>query len=491
MASRRPHHGRLTVGAANALPWQIRQALLQQIGVAAKASNSKAGLGRCRHSGIRTDLIAQPRRTLDTLPPAVPSTSTDLVFAVVCTHCSVQKTPHKGHQRSSSKDIGSDCQSTEESLDRALHHYAPAFQDGIFEGPHAAVSVLSEEAPALASQVVAAAKLDLVKRQSISTNSTSISTTSSLTTTTTTDFSSSTSTSDSITSSTSQSSTTPTSAPLSTSPIASGSSSGNIGSSSVVSSLNPTGAFPSEPPGLGTAPVAPSSMFLSSSQAVQSSGEISNPSLLTDTSAPVVTSPPPVQSTPAPTPSSTDVFIPIPETSVDDFGSTAVSTFLSASPVTASVTVPITTTDAAGNPITTNTVVPALIFQTTDAQGNLIMVTDTLPGSGPTSTDNGNGVATVTASVGVITTTLPPVAGGVVQSVVTETTEVAGLPTVITKTIVVLPSNVPGVDAQPADSTAEPGATPSLQAGAAMGSRKVGKEVVALVGGAVGVAMLL
>lgn len=178
--------------------------------------------------------------------------------------------------------------------------------------------------------------------------------------------------------------------------------------------------------------------------------------------------------------------MPVPVTSVDN-GSTQVSTALSAIPITASVTIPITTTNAQGQTITTDTVVPALIYTSVDAQGHTFLVTDLLPGSEPTPTDSLSATGQASA------TPLHPIASGAVRSVITETTVVAGALAVVTKTIVVLPTNAPGINAQPVEATGTDlfAAAPSLQAGAASGMRSVGKEIVALVGAAVGVAILL
>lgn len=59
----------------------------------------------------------------------------------------------------------------EESLHVALHNHHPKFQDGVFEGDRTAVEIVHHEDPPLATKLISAAKLDILKRQAGQTNS--------------------------------------------------------------------------------------------------------------------------------------------------------------------------------------------------------------------------------------------------------------------------------------------------------------------------------
>ena len=61
----------------------------------------------------------------------------------------------------------------EESLHAALHNHHPKFQDGVWEHDRSAVENVHKEDPPLATKLVAAAKVELVRRQASPTNGTS------------------------------------------------------------------------------------------------------------------------------------------------------------------------------------------------------------------------------------------------------------------------------------------------------------------------------
>jgi len=165
---------------------------------------------------------------------------------------------------------------------------------------------------------------------------------------------------------------------------------------------------------------------------------------------------------------------------------------------------------------------PALVYSATNAQGQTIAITTPLPTAGPILGGDGapngglvstidqfgnsvvlsgvtNGaVITTTDAVGqTLTTTWHAPAGGAVRSEVLVTTVLPnGQRSIVTSYAFVIPTGIEvATQAQLATQTitaaGTSSATAGLQTGAAAPSRHFGKELAALIGGAVGVAWLL
>jgi hypothetical protein len=182
----------------------------------------------------------------------------------------------------------------------------------------------------------------------------------------------------------------------------------------------------------------------------------------------------------------------------DSAGSTTVLTTSAVVTASVSVEVAVTTTNSRGSTITTSSSVAAAVVtsngkattvpastvnlaapqtvSTKDSSGNSVVLTNAVSGATLTATD---------ARGSTFITTYTP-GGGVVQSLVLETTQLSnGQMTTITSFAV--------VEQQTATSAAATStATPKLQNGAdSLRSRGLGAEAVAMVGGAIGMALFL
>lgn len=205
---------------------------------------------------------------------------------------------------------------------------------------------------------------------------------------------------------------------------------------------------------------------------------------------------------PPPSTSSTPVIIPVTLSSTDPAGSVVVSTTSAIAAASTSVAVPITTTNANGQTITTSSSVPAVVvvsngvtslspvpvytpaptpsnglydITTTDQYGNTVVLSNVHSGEVLTTTD---------AKGSTFITTFTP-GGGRVSSLVLETTTLPnGQESTITSFAV--------ASGAVTTSTGPAGASnsPHLQNGVAI-PRRVGKYVVALIGGAVGAVIML
>lgn len=217
-------------------------------------------------------------------------------------------------------------------------------------------------------------------------------------------------------------------------------------------------------------------------------------------SAPTSTSTTPPN--PPPSTSSTPVVVPVTISSTDSAGSVVVSTSSAVAAASTSVVIPITTTNAQGQTITTSSSVPAAIVvsngvtslspvpvytpaatpsngaydvTTTDQFGNTVVLSSVHSGEALTTTD---------AKGSTFVTTFTP-DGGRVSSLVLETTTLSnGQKSTITSF-----APATGGSATQTKSAGSSG-SPHLQNGAPI-PKKVGKHVVALIGGAVGAAILL
>ncbi|KAI9652335.1 MAG: hypothetical protein M1831_006882 [Alyxoria varia] len=218
--------------------------------------------------------------------------------------------------------------------------------------------------------------------------------------------------------------------------------------------------------------------------------------------------------------SPTNVIVPFSRATTDDEGRQYVTQGQETAAITGQAVVPITTTDENGNRITRSTSVPGLVFQTTDADGNERATTSPLPTAGPiisgdrnrqgdsdvTTTDsNGNTITLTDASPGdvftitdqdgrVITTTYAGGGGGPVRSLVLQTKTLPnGERSTLTSVAVIVPTVEPGnTPTQEGVTASATGPAPGLVTGnTGVVSRKIGKEAVALVVGAAGVAWLL
>lgn len=208
--------------------------------------------------------------------------------------------------------------------------------------------------------------------------------------------------------------------------------------------------------------------------------------------------------TPNPPPSSTSstpVIIPVTVSSTNSAGSVVVSTSSAIAAASTSVVVPITTTNAQGKTITTSSSVPAVVvvsngvtslspvpvytpattpsngaydITTTDQLGNTVVLSNVHSGEAMTTTD---------AKGSTFVTTFTP-DGGRVSSLVLETTTLSnGQRSTIT-------SFAPATGGATQTGSTGASGSPHLQNGALV-SRRVGKHTIALIGAAVGAAILL
>lgn len=181
--------------------------------------------------------------------------------------------------------------------------------------------------------------------------------------------------------------------------------------------------------------------------------------------------------------------------------------------------IPVTTSNSQGLPMTYSSEVPAMIVQSTDTRGSTFQATTPVPTSGPiigagsrtagpsavTETDQYGGqiiltgatdgaVYTVTDSNGrTVRTTYHPTASDV-RSVVLETSTLAnGQQETFTSVVALAPTTTEGAAAQQGQtgSMTATGSVGLVTGNVGVTSRKVGKEVVALVAGAAGVAWFL
>jgi len=213
-----------------------------------------------------------------------------------------------------------------------------------------------------------------------------------------------------------------------------------------------------------------------------------------------------VATTTATTSSPAAVVVPVEVSTTNSAGSTIVSTTSAVATASVSVTVAVTTTDSKGSTVVSSSTVAAAIvtsngvtststvptfnaatvstssvpktISTTDSAGNSVVLTNVHTGATLTATN---------AKGSTFITTYTP-GGGAVQSLVFQTTTLPnGQPTTITSFAAVEAQTAP---ASSAGSTTTSG--PKLQNGAeSVKSRSFGAEAVALVGGAIGVALFL
>ncbi|KAI9722168.1 MAG: hypothetical protein M1828_004850 [Chrysothrix sp. TS-e1954] len=385
------------------------------------------------------------------------------------------------------------------ALHKALHGHHQAFRDGVFDHERTAAQVLHEEDPALATKVVEAARHDLAKRQ-ISDNSTTT-TTSVLPTTTIITSESPSPTTSSESSLPTTSSESPTTSPVVLPPTTSS-------SEPTSTSETPLPTTSSEPTSAPDVPNGASSQGSSSgtSSAGTSSASSAGDGVPGSSSGGSTTGSPgpstsvspffsmPLMPASTPLPSSVQAGIssivapqgpPSNSPVVSSDSTSAVVPVTTSSAETPSSETPRSSPAPTSAPVTTSTHTMGNVVTTTDQFGNQIMLTGAADGAVITATD---------VDGRVVTTTYHPEGGAVTSQVLQTSTLPDGSPTTLTSVAVVGVSGPGGATAT--EGAAEQSGTGTGQAGlvtgnAAVASRKMGKEVVALVGGAVGVAWLL